>query len=90
MISSLSVNQPFGRNHVLVCAGDGGMLKKVKNTISRVRNPLWEGRIRASYDIGKKWTHSIMNNHLKLSQVLRNEHETSTDRDPAAPDTRSI
>lgn len=36
MISSRSVNQPFGLNQVRVCVGDGGILKKVMKPTVRV------------------------------------------------------
>ena len=39
--SSRSVNHPFGRNHVFVCVGDGGMLKKDATPIANVIKPLW-------------------------------------------------
>jgi len=40
MTSSLSVNQPLGRNQLLVCVGDGGILKKVAIPTARVIDPL--------------------------------------------------
>lgn len=40
--SSRSVNQPFGRNHVLVCVGEGGIIKNVAMPIDKVSKPLEE------------------------------------------------
>ena len=38
--SSRSVNHPFGRYQVLVCVGEGGILKKVRIPIISVIDPL--------------------------------------------------
>ena len=38
--SSRSVNHPFGRNHVFVCVGDGGMLKKETMPMANDIKPL--------------------------------------------------
>jgi hypothetical protein len=40
MVSSLSLNQPFGRNHFLVWVGEGGIMKKVASPIVNVSTPL--------------------------------------------------
>jgi hypothetical protein len=40
MVSSRSVNQPFGLNQALLCVGDGGMRKNVAIPIKSVIKPL--------------------------------------------------
>ena len=40
MVSSRSVNQPFGRNQDRVCVGEGGIIKKVAIPITSVISPL--------------------------------------------------
>lgn len=40
IVSSLSLNHPFGLYHDLVCVGDGGIMKKVANPIVNVSRPL--------------------------------------------------
>lgn len=39
MASSRSVNQPFGRNHALVCTMEGGIIKKEETPMTRVTSP---------------------------------------------------
>lgn len=40
IVSSLSLNHPFGLYHDLVCVGEGGIMKKVANPIVNVSRPL--------------------------------------------------
>lgn len=37
--TSLSVNQPLGRNHVLVCTAEAGIMKKEARPMDRVIRP---------------------------------------------------
>jgi hypothetical protein len=38
-ITSLSVNQPWGRNHALVCVGPGGIRNHEANPTAKVKQP---------------------------------------------------
>lgn len=40
IISSRLVNHPFVRNHVFVCVGEGGILKKEATPMKNVIKPL--------------------------------------------------
>lgn len=41
IVSSRSVNHPFGRNQVLVCVGEGGIMKKVAIPMVSEISPLY-------------------------------------------------
>lgn len=79
MYSSRTVNQPLGLNQVLVCVGEGGILKKVTMPIRRVSNPLVK---RSKHDVthGQNATHSIRNSHLAWDESQINQEETKIER----------
>lgn len=60
--SSRSVNQPLGLYHVLVCVGEGGILKNVAIPMDKVINPLLEMSDKLFEQNGI--TYSIKNSHL--------------------------
>lgn len=53
IVSSRSLNHPFGLNHVRVWVGDGGIMKNVARPIKSVRQPLDETIVRS---VSKKKT----------------------------------